>query len=187
MSTRWFAIVSMVSLLAWWAPVVAQDGRGHGNGHGDGQGKAKVERSERAEKHEAKPERHEDGRSRAVATRGVATPRTAAPPVAERAVVIDRDGHRRIVTQYYSRESLPPGLAKRQSLPPGLQKQLRERGQLPPGLQKRLVPVPLPLVSQFPALPPHYNRYFAGRDLIIVDRRTNAIVAVISDVLVPRR
>ena len=187
MRTGWLAIISMVSLLAWPAPVIAQDGRGRGNGQGNGQGTAKVERSERAEKQKAKPGKPEDGRSRAVATRGVATPRKAAPPVAEQAVVIDRDGHRRIVTQYYSRESLPPGLAKRQSLPPGLQKQLRERGQLPPGLQKRLVPVPLPLVSQFPALPPYYNRYFAGRDLIIVDGRTNAIVAVISDVLVPRR
>ena len=166
MRTRWLAIVSMVSLLAW--PVIAQDGRGHGTGHGNGQGKAKVERSEHAEKHKAKPEKREDGRSR-------------------QAVVIDRDGYRRIVTQYYSHESLPPGLAKRQSLPPGLQKQLRERGHLPPGLQKRLVPVRGPLVSQLPALPPYYNRYFAGRDLIIVDRRTNTIVAVIPDVVVPRR
>lgn len=34
-------------------------------------------------------------------------------PIAEREVAIDRDGHRRIVTEYFSRESLPPGLAKR--------------------------------------------------------------------------
>ena len=108
-------------------------------------------------------------------------------PLAEETVVIDRDGHRRIVTQYFSRESLPPGLAKRRSLPPGLQKQLRERGRLPPGLQKRLVPVPEPLVSRLPRIPPYYNRYFAGRDLIVVDRRTNTIVAVISDVMASRR
>ena len=117
----------------------------------------------------------------------MATPRKAVPPIAKKVVVIDRDGHRRIVTQYYSHESLPPGLAKRQSLPPGLRKQLRERGHLPPGLQKRLVPVPGPLISQLPSLPPYYNRYFAGRDFLIVDRRTNAIVAVIPDVVVPRR
>ena len=94
-------------------------------------------------------------------------------------VVFDRDGHRRIVTEYYSREGLPPGLAKRDSLPPGLAKQLRERGRLPPGLQKRLTPVPAPLDGRLQRLPPYYSRYFAGRDLVIVDRRTNTVAAII--------
>ena len=160
MRKQWFAVISVVCVLAWSVPIMARQGRGHGHG------KAKAEGSERAkEQHARKP----------------------APPIAEPAVVIDRDGHRRIVTQYFSRESLPPGLAKRQSLPPGLQKQLRERGHLPPGLQKRLVPVPGPLVSQLPGLPPYYSRYFAGRDLIVVDTRRNVIVAVIPDVVVLRQ
>lgn len=183
MRKQWFAVISVVSVLAWSVPISAKQGRGHGRGDG----KAKAERSERAEQHGARPEKHEDGKPRAVANRGVKKVRKPAPSIAEQAVVIDRDGHRRIVTQYLSRESLPPGLAKRQSLPPGLQKQLRERGHLPPGLQKRLVPVPGPLVSQLPGLPPYYSRYFAGRDLIIVNRRTNVIVAVVPDVMVPRR
>ena len=183
MRKPWFAVIAVVSVLAWSVPITATQGRGHG--HDDG--KAKAERSERAEEQHARPENHEDGRPRAVATRGVAKVRKAASPIAEPTVVIDRDGHRRIVTEYFSRESLPPGLAKRQTLPPGLQKQLRERGHLPPGLQKRLVPVPGPLVSQLPGLPPYYNRYFAGRDLIVVDTRTNVIVAVIPGVVVPRR
>jgi hypothetical protein len=97
--------------------------------------------------------------------------------------VVDRDGNRRIVTDYYSRQGLPPGLAKRDSLPPGLAKQLRERGTLPPGLQKRLTPVPYPLARQFPARAPYYSRYFAGRDLIVIDRRTNRIVEIIPDAL----
>jgi hypothetical protein len=100
-----------------------------------------------------------------------------------REYVIDRDGHRRIVTEYYSREGLPPGLAKRDSLPPGLAKQLRERGRLPPGLQKRLTPVPYQLNRRFPPTAPYYSRYFAGRDLVVIDRRTNRIVDVIPDVL----
>jgi len=95
--------------------------------------------------------------------------------------VVDRDGHRRIVTEYYSREGLPPGLAKRDALPPGLAKQLRERGRLPPGLQKRLTPVPSPLSRRFGS--PSYSRYFAGRDLVVVDRRTNRIVEIVPDVL----
>ena len=118
--------------------------------------------------------------------RGRGEGKDAAPAVRNDAVVIDRDGHRRVVTEYFSREALPPGLAKRQSLPPGLQKQLHERGRLPPGLDKQFVAVPGPLAARLPPLPPYYNRYFAGRDLIVVDSRTNTIAAVIADVLRPR-
>lgn len=97
--------------------------------------------------------------------------------------VIDRDGHRRIITEYYGHEGLPPGLAKRESLPPGLAKQLHERGTLPPGLQKRLVPIPRPLVGRLPSAPPYYSRYFVGRDLVVLDRRTGRVAAIIPDVL----
>jgi hypothetical protein len=102
--------------------------------------------------------------------------------VSDQAVVIDRDGHRRIVRDYYRNNALPPGLAKRQSLPPGLEKQLRERGELPPGLQKRLTPVPAPLAARLPGLPPYYSRYFAGTDLLVVDTRSNRIVSVIPNI-----
>lgn len=102
--------------------------------------------------------------------------------VSDQAVVIDRDGHRRIVRDYYRNNALPPGLAKRQSLPPGLEKQLRERGELPPGLQKRLTPVPSPLAARLPGLPPYYSRYFAGSDLVVVDTRSNRIVSVIPNI-----
>jgi hypothetical protein len=100
----------------------------------------------------------------------------------EEAIVIDRDGHRRIVHEYYTRQALPPGLAKREALPPGLQKQLRERGELPPGLQKRLTRVPAPLAARLPGLPAYYSRYFAGTDLIIVDDHSNRIVSVIPNI-----
>ena len=98
-------------------------------------------------------------------------------------IVIDRDGHRRVVADYFSREGLPPGLAKRQSLPPGLERQLRERGRLPPGLEKRLIPIPGPLAGRLPAQPPYYSRYFIGRDLVILDRRTDRIAAIIPNVV----
>ena len=98
-------------------------------------------------------------------------------------IVVDRDGHRRVFHDYYSGRSLPPGLVKKQSLPPGLAKQLRERGQLPPGLQKHLIEVPAPLQARMQPLPPNYQRYFAGRDLIVVDSPTNQIIAIIRDVL----
>jgi len=98
-------------------------------------------------------------------------------------VVIDRDGHRRVVREYYASNALPPGLAKRQSLPPGLQKQLRERGTLPPGLQQQLTPVPPALGGRLPRVPAYYTRYFAGRELLVVDTRTNRIVSIIPDVI----
>ena len=40
-------------------------------------------------------------------------------------VVVDRDGHYRVVREYVTRGNLPPGLAKRRTLPPGLSRQLR--------------------------------------------------------------
>jgi hypothetical protein len=100
----------------------------------------------------------------------------------DQTIVIDRDGHVRVIREYGRGGSLPPGLAKRQALPPGLRKQLRERGELPPGLQKRLIPVPAPLIARLPPVPPNYRRYFAGDDLIIVDTRLNRIAAIIRDV-----
>jgi hypothetical protein len=97
-------------------------------------------------------------------------------------VVIDRDVHSRVIREYGRSGSLPPGLAKREALPPGLRKQLRERGELPPGLQKRLIPLPAPLVARLPPVPPGYERYFAGDDLIVIDTRTHRIAAIIHDV-----
>lgn len=98
------------------------------------------------------------------------------------AAAFDRGGHARAIRDYRT-AGLPPGLAKRESLPPGLRKQLVERGELPPGLRKHLVDVPGPLVSRLPAVPAYYHRYFAGDDLIVVDTRTNRIVAIVRDVL----
>lgn len=177
MNKHWFAVISTVCVLSWSPPVIAKSGHGHGNGHG----RAKVEKSEHAKEFEARPQKHEGKGPKGTAGH-VASPKHA-PPIAEQVVVIDRDGHRRVVTEYFSREGLPPGLAKRESLPPGLAKQLRERGHLPPGLRKRLVPIPGSLSTQLQSLPPYYRRYFAGRDLVIVDTRSNVVVAVVPNVL----
>jgi hypothetical protein len=37
-------------------------------------------------------------------------------------------------------------------------------------------------VIRLPPVPAHYHRYFAGDDLIVVDTRTNRIVALVRDV-----
>ena len=98
-------------------------------------------------------------------------------------VVIDRDGHYRVVREYVTRGNLPPGLAKRRALPPGLSRQLREKGTLPPGLRDYYTPVPADWNPRFPAIPTYYQRYFVGNHLIIVDTRDNTLVSLIRDLL----
>ena len=152
------AIVLMGVFALGIAPgaALADQGRGQGKGRGE----------EKAERAREKAENRGDENARR-----------------DDVVVIDREGHRRIVREYYTSNALPPGLAKRDSLPPGLRKQLRERGALPPGLEKRLTPVPAGLGGRLPAVPAYYTRYFAGRDLLVVDTRSNRVVSIIPDVI----
>jgi hypothetical protein len=98
-------------------------------------------------------------------------------------VVVDRDGHSRVVREYVTRGNLPPGLAKRRTLPPGLRKQLVERGALPPGLRDYCAPVPAEWNGRLPAIPAYYTRYFVDRDLIIIDTRNDTLVSLIRDLL----
>jgi hypothetical protein len=167
----WFlvSVIAMLSLGILALPARGAQGRGGGKSNHNGHGAADAKK--------AKPARP-DHAATSDAQHARAEPQRANGHV----IVIDQAGHRRIVQEFYSGGSLPPGLAKRDSLPPGLSKQLRERGQLPPGLQKRLTPVPAALGSRLPAMPAHYTRSFAGRDLIFVDTRTNRIVSIIRDI-----
>jgi hypothetical protein len=129
---------------------------------GQGRGRGQAKKAEKAERKADKQADKQDDRSGTI--------------------VVDRDGHIRVIREYARGGSLPPGLAKRDSLPPGLRKQLRERGELPPGLQRRLALVPAPLAVRLPPVPSYYQRYFGGDDLIVVDTRTNRVVAIIPDV-----
>ena len=94
---------------------------------------------------------------------------------------------RRIIRDYYqsgATAGLPPGLAKRGGkLPPGLQKQLQKNGTLPPGLQKRLQPIPTDLDRRLPPIPEIWERVIIGRDVILLDRRTNRILDIIENVI----
>jgi hypothetical protein len=158
--TQFFSaiVVFFMLALAPSADALAAQGRGRGQGGKPG----KVDKAEKkADKAENKAEKKDDKAG---------------------AIGVDRDGHVRVIREYGRGGSLPPGLAKRRSLPPGLRNQLRERGALPPGLQKHLIPVPAPLLVRLPPVPPYYRRYFAGDDLLVVDTRTNRLVALIRDV-----
>ena len=47
----------------------------------------------------------------------------------------------------------------------------------------QLTPVPPALGGRLPGVPAYYTRYFAGRDLLVVDTRTNRIVSIIPGVI----
>jgi hypothetical protein len=92
---------------------------------------------------------------------------------------------RELISRYYSNRNsnLPPGLAKRGgNLPPGLEKHLERDGTLPPGLQKRVQPCPVELERQLPRLPADYRRAVLGAHIMIVNRKTNVIVDILTDV-----
>jgi hypothetical protein len=92
---------------------------------------------------------------------------------------------REIITGYYHNPhaAVPPGLAKRGGdLPPGLERQLQHNGTLPPGLQKRLQPLPYDLSRRLPPLPTPYTRGIIGTNVILLDRRTGAILDVVRGV-----
>lgn len=112
----------------------------------------------------------------------------------------NRDGHgdvrpifhtrdREIIVDFYRSQpsNLPPGLAKRNgNLPPGLEKHLERNGTLPPGLQKRLEPLPEALEVRLPRLPDNCGcrRGIIGAQVVILDRKTGAILDIIRDVAV---
>lgn len=161
-------LVALLSLGLFALPARAAAGGTYGTGKSDKKEKPAANRAKSAKGNQRGKSHEQHARAQ--------TPRA-------REIVIDQDGHRRVVHEFVTRETLPPGLAKRESLPPGLSKQLRERGRLPPGLQKRLTPVPQVLGRRLPAVPMYYRRYFADRDLVIVDTRTNRIVLIIREIL----
>lgn len=166
-------VVALILGAALAAPsAAATDGQGRGQARGQAAKSNKApEKSNKAAKkdreHAAKPEK--------------AAKRSGKDRDAD--VVIDRDAHARVIREYRGTGALPPGLAKRRTLPPGLRRQLVERGTLPPGLQGYFVAVPDPWTARLPEIPPYYHRYFAGDDLVVVDTRSNRIVAVVRDVL----
>ena len=100
-------------------------------------------------------------------------------------VVVFTPQEREIIYDWFwhNRNGLPPGLAKRETLPPGLQKQLQRNGTLPPGLQKKLTPLPYTLDSRLAKLSPDLLRVVIGRDVILLNRRNNVILDVVSDIL----
>ena len=172
-SKRFVAAASVMSIVMLGLPAAGTASPSHAieqKGQAKGQDKGK----DKGKGDKGKGERQQDVKAKDKSKDKVDTARV---------VVVDRDGHDRVVREYVTRGNLPPGLAKRRALPPGLAKQLRENGELPPGLQTYFTPIPQEVDVRFPALPAYYHRYFAGNDFVVVDTRTNRVVLLIRDLL----
>ncbi|MGB8473001.1 MAG: hypothetical protein WCE61_02815 [Candidatus Acidiferrum sp.] len=91
-----------------------------------------------------------------------------------------KDQDRVAIREWYNRHEnhLPPGLARKDRLPPGLERQLEVRGTLPPGLQKRIQPCPEELRRRLPPPPPDCANVLIGGHIVLLNRRTNLILAV---------
>ena len=162
---RFIAATVVFAVLSLTVPTADARAQGRGNEKAKKAEKKAEKKNDKDEKREDKKEdKREDRRDD------------------RRDIAVDRDAHVRVIHEYARAGSLPPGLAKRRALPPGLRRQLHERGELPPGLQKRLIAVPPPLAGRLPPVPPYYHRWFAGDDLLVIDSRTNRIVAIIPNV-----
>ncbi len=100
------------------------------------------------------------------------------------------NGARGEIVSYYRayyrehRHHLPPGLARRGHLPPGLARQLRRNGRLPYGLRKRIVWFPAQLDRRLGPLPYGYRRCWVADNVLIVNRKTFAILDIIRDVAI---
>jgi hypothetical protein len=64
-------------------------------------------------------------------------------------------------------------------LPPGLEIQLERNGHLPPGLEKRMAPASPCVVRRIRALPPDTRLYLYGRNAILLNEHTQAIVDIL--------
>lgn len=161
-------VVALGPLGAGYA-ISAQGQGNHGNGQGD-QGQGNHGHGEHGREHEEADHAAEGYRAHG---------RQSGYYFGEREIGLIRS--------YYGERGsdLPPGLAKRHgNLPPGLEKHLERDGTLPPGLQKRFAPLPYSLRRELPPLPRGCDCRIGalGRDVLIVNEKTNRILDIVSDV-----
>ncbi len=81
-------------------------------------------------------------------------------------------------------KGLPPGLQKHLDrtghLPPGLEMQLQRKGHLPPGLERGdLYPLSPKEAKRFGTLPPNSKLYLYGRDAILLNEHTGAVIDIL--------
>ena len=83
--------------------------------------------------------------------------------------------HRRHLPAYYYQDL--------DDLPPGIRKQLIRNGHLPPGLERRIHPFPSELDVVLGPPPPCCRRVIIGRDAYLIDRKSNLILDILSNLI----
>jgi hypothetical protein len=128
-------------------------GQGNGQGHGKAKGHSKTKSSAKAKNKNA------NAKAKATKSKGVK--------------FANQDTE--TITKYYSAHPFPTS-----TLPPGIAMNLARGKPLPPGIQK--VFLPDDLLTQLPVYP-GYDYIAAGKDIILIDQKTDIVADILSDVL----
>jgi hypothetical protein len=99
-------------------------------------------------------------------------------PLERRAGVAFKAAERQIIAEWFENNKDSSNYSK---LPPGLAKQIQKNGTLPPGLAKHGLPPGLE--KRLGKAPKGYERIIVGRDVVITDILTGAIIDVLQGVI----
>ncbi|WP_086869567.1 anti-virulence regulator CigR family protein [Kosakonia pseudosacchari] len=157
------ALVAVISLVVFSAPVLANPGNGNGNGNGNGGGHGNSNGN-----HGNSGNHANKGNSFSSDDR-VNRKNYGKPDHVESDISVSRA--RSLAVNY--------GLTGYQSLPPGIAKNLARGKPLPPGIAKKAVPASM--LGQLPYYP-GYEWRIVGSDLVLVALSTAIVTAIINGV-----
>lgn len=99
-------------------------------------------------------------------------------PLERRAGVSFQSAERQIITEWFETKK---GSSNYSKLPPGLARQIQLNGTLPPGLAKHGLPPGLE--KRLGKAPKGYERIIVGRDVVLADIVTGAVVDILRDII----
>ena len=99
------------------------------------------------------------------------------PAGVEGAAVRFTDVDRETIKTYYERFTHPPELLDPDALAPSLEERLAISASVPP--ETAAMPLPVELQQSLSSLPPGYERFRIGSEVVLMDVRTRQVVDVI--------
>jgi hypothetical protein len=93
------------------------------------------------------------------------------------------ENDRALIREYYSNFEFPPELEDPSVIAPGLKQRLELSATLPPDIAA--FPLPLELQEQLASIPPGYERFRTGQDVVLMDVRTRQVVDIVINVFSP--